>query len=433
MHTGFKGTYDALLRLEKAIEGLTIQDGLMTNTLGVEVPAITSDDLIDQIICIINKLKAYGDIELTEKEIAAYSSLPEKIDTLIRVHVPEFSGVNSARAISSYMLTLAYVDHFLDESFTWKRLDNANLLPRNLSRKIKSMEARINKIDPEMDALESKVKTINDAHVAAENIPIDLNELKEYNKEASDLKEKISKTHFSLESQEEAAKKIIDELQEKNIEAARYLALCEEAIRASTSRGLAGAFEIKADKLNRSIQLWVAGLAVALGLGGLVGYERLKVLSGVLNNPNPSAVVILTQLLLSVFSIGAPLWFAWMSTKQINQRFKLAEDYAYKASVAKAYEGYKNEACKVSDGEFEKRLFDSALSRLEEAPLRFVKDEDHTTPWTEMLNSKSFQKFLDASIDNVNYVKGIISKKGQSAAKASNDEVNHIEKLKNEA
>lgn len=122
-----------------------------------------------------------------------------------------------------------------------------------------------------------------------------------------------------------------------------------------------------------------------------------------------------------------------MSTKQINQRFKLAEDYAYKASVAKAYEGYKNEACKVSDGEFEKRLFDSALSRLEEAPLRFVKDEDHTTPWTEMLNSKSFQKFLDASIDNVNYVKGIISKKGQLAAKASNDEVNHIEKLKNEA
>ena len=59
--------------------------------------------------------------------------------------------------------------------------------------------------------------------------------------------------------------------------------------------------------------------------------------------------------------------------------------------------------------------------------------KDDNTPWTEMINSKSFQKFLDASIDNVNYVKGIISKKGQSAAKASNDEVNHIEKLKNEA
>ena len=105
MHTGFKGTYDALLRLEKAIEGLTIQDGLMTNTLGVDVPAITSDDLIDQIICIINKLKAYGDIELTEKEIAAYSSLPEKIDTLIRVHVPEFTS-QSSQALTPHELYL---------------------------------------------------------------------------------------------------------------------------------------------------------------------------------------------------------------------------------------------------------------------------------------------------------------------------------------
>lgn len=100
MHTGFKGTYDALLRLEKAIEGLTIQDGLMTNTLGVDVPAITSDDLIDQIICIINKLKAYGDIELTEKEIAAYSSLPEKL-----THSLEFTS-QSSQALTPHELYL---------------------------------------------------------------------------------------------------------------------------------------------------------------------------------------------------------------------------------------------------------------------------------------------------------------------------------------
>ena len=295
------------------------------------------------------------------------------------------------------------------------------------------MEARFNKLDPEINLLEDKIKTINDAHVAAENIPVDLNELREYNREASDLKEKITKLHFGLEAQEEKAQKILDELTKKNNEAERYLALCEEAIRASTSKGLAGAFEIKADKLNRSIQLWVAGLATALGVGGFVGYERLKVLSGVLNNQNPNAVVIFTQLLLSVFSIGAPLWFAWMSTKQINQRFKLAEDYAYKSSVAKAYEGYKNEACKVSDGEFEKRLFDSALSRLEEAPLRFVKDDDYTTPWTEMLNSKSFHKFLDASVDNINFVKGFISKKSQPVALASNDDLIPPEKEKVDA
>ncbi|WP_339277235.1 hypothetical protein [Enterobacter asburiae] len=432
MHSGFKGVYEALLRLEKAINEIDLGEGLLSKSKGVDFPAINSEDLIDQVICIINKLKVYGDIELNKTEIEAYATLPEKIDGLINVHLPEFNGIYASKAISAYMITLAYINQFLDESFTWKRLDNANLLPRNLSRKIKSMEARFQKMEPEMETLEEKIKTINDAHTAAENIPVDLNELRDYNKDAAELKDKIIKLHYSIENKEDEAQSLIDSLTQKNIEAARYLAQCEEAIRASTSKGLAGAFEIKANKLNRSIQLWVSGLAGALILGGFVGFERLKVLSGVLNKDNPSAVVIITQLLLSVFSIGAPLWFAWMSTKQINQRFKLAEDYAYKASVAKAYEGYKNEACKVSDGEFEKRLFDSALSRLEEAPLRFVKDDDYTTPWTEVLNSKSFQKFLDSSIDNVNFVKGIISKKGQSIVAASNDEVNPPNKKQSE-
>lgn len=135
-----------------------------------------------------------------------------------------------------------------------------------------------------------------------------------------------------------------------------------------------------------------------------------------LSLPEPSVIVIITQLLLSVLSIGAPLWFAWLSTKQINQRFKLAEDYAYKSSVAKAYEGYRNEASKLDDNAFSTRLFDSALTRLEEPPLRFVQGEDHATPWMEMLNSKAFERFLDSSIENVNYLKNIIDKKSKPSA-----------------
>lgn len=74
------------------------------------------------------------------------------------------------------------------------------------------------------------------------------------------------------------------------------------------------------------------------------------------------------HIILSIVSVGAPLWFAWLATKQIGQRFRLAKDYSYKASVAKAYEGYRREAARI-DEDFENRLFDSALTRLEEAPL----------------------------------------------------------------
>ncbi|MXE70789.1 hypothetical protein FQ026_22995, partial [Escherichia coli] len=63
--------------------------------------------------------------------------------------------------------------------------------------------------------------------------------------------------------------------------------------------------------------------------------------------------------------------------------------------------------------DFITRLFDSALTRLEEPPLRFVQGEDHSTPWMEMLNSKAFERFLDSSIDIVKYVKNIIEKKSK--------------------
>lgn len=428
MNEAFQKSIKSLQSLKKVVEDVATSETNLSDINGANSPALYPVDFIDMITFIINKIEKYGEVELTEGEINDLDFLPHRIHNLESVIVPQLFGTNSSSAVSSFIETILFIIQYLDDVFTLERLDNANLLPRNMTRKIKSMEARLNKAAPDIESLESKIKKINDAHIAAENIPVDLEELRSYNKQAVELKDKINKSTFNLGVLEESGRSILEKLEQQNIEAAKYLAMCEEAIRASTSKGLAGAFEIKADKLNKSIQLWVFGLAGALSAGGYVGFERLKVLSDVLNNSNPNTVVIITQLLLSFFSIGAPLWFAWLSTKQINQRFKLAEDYAFKASVAKAYEGYRNEASKVSNGEFEKRLFDSALSRLEEAPLRFVKDDDHATPWNELLNSKSFNKFLDASIENVNFVKGLISKKTQENRVASNDSVVHPEK-----
>lgn len=428
MNEAFQKSIKSLQSLKKVVQDVAISETNLSDINGADSPALYPVDFIDMITFIINKIEKYGEVELTEGEINDLDFLPHRIHNLQSVIVPQLFGTNSSSAVSSFIETILFIIQYLDDVFTLERLDNANLLPRNMTRKIKSMEARLNKAAPDIESLESKIKKINDAHIAAENIPVDLEELRSYNKQAVELKDKINKSTFNLGVLEENGRSILEKLEQQNIEAAKYLAMCEEAIRASTSKGLAGAFEIKADKLNKSIQLWVFGLAGALSAGGYVGFERLKVLSDVLNNSNPNTVVIITQLLLSFFSIGAPLWFAWLSTKQINQRFKLAEDYAFKASVAKAYEGYRNEASKVSNGEFEKRLFDSALSRLEEAPLRFVKDDDHATPWNELLNSKSFNKFLDASIENVNFVKGLISKKTQENRVASNDSVVHPEK-----
>ena len=114
---------------------------------------------------------------------------------------------------------------------------------------------------------------------------------------------------------------------------------------------------------------------------------------------NAPTSLVFVNLVLAVLSIAAPVWFAWIATKQIGHRFRLSEDYAFKASVARAYEGYRREAAKL-DEDFAKRLFASALDRLEEPPLRFVEQETHGSPWHELLKRRSASKPVTPAVQS---------------------------------
>jgi len=57
----------------------------------------------------------------------------------------------------------------------------------------------------------------------------------------------------------------------------------------------------------------------------------------------------------------------------------LAEDYGYKAAVAKAYEGYRAEAAEI-DPQLTQKLFSIALDMLSEPPLRLVERDSPGSP-----------------------------------------------------
>lgn len=144
--------------------------------------------------------------------------------------------------------------------------------------------------------------------------------------------------------------------------------------------------------------VWVLGLLSALVIGAYLGAHRVEALSLAMSEKDPHWGIIWMQIALSFLSVGEPLWFAWLATKQIGQRFKLAEDYGFKASVAKAYEGYRKEAARIDEA-FEARLFSSALTRLEEAPLRLIGNTEHGSPWHELISSDAFQDALKIAPD----------------------------------
>ncbi|HIC8861882.1 TPA: hypothetical protein ACW7Y0_002889 [Aeromonas hydrophila] len=168
---------------------------------------------------------------------------------------------------------------------------------------------------------------------------------------------------------------------------------CEDAYRITTSKGLAGAFEQRATKLTESMWVWVVGLLGSLVAAWLIGTQRVTILTAALSGPDTKWGLVFAHAFLAIASLGTPLWFAWISTKQIGQRFKLSEDYGYKASVAKAYEGYRKEAARI-DKDLEARLFESALSRVKEAPLRLVDNTSHGSPWHELASSSAFKDAL---------------------------------------
>lgn len=367
--------------------------------------------------------------EPSENDVEIIDSIIYSLDKaqLNLNHLNHSSTNISGPAIASYLVSMLYISAELNELFSFEILNNKELLPKKIINRLGLYQSNLQVIGERMGDLEGKIDTINEAYDAAESLPTTLKSLRETNEEINQLNESSEKNANSIggileqakyESKEineiktavtqlhnNVAKEAGDYLNELKIKAQGYIDKCEEAFRTTTSKGLAGAFEDKAKKLNASIRLWVAGLITALGAGAVVGYTRLHALEAYLSNPNASGIKLTIQLILSMLSVGAPLWFAWLATKQIGQRFRLAEDYEFKASVSKAYEGYRREALQL-DSDFSQRLFGNALTRLEEPPLRFVEETAHSSPIMEMLSSDGFRNLVEKGGDKMDVILG---------------------------
>jgi hypothetical protein len=263
------------------------------------------------------------------------------------------------------------------------------------------------------------IARIESGYHAAEQLPTDLMQLDEDRRRMANLCEDAEKSAAIAQISAKNATQSEEQL-DNIIESARsVLQKCESAYTAATSQGLAAAFAERSKSLDKSMWAWVAGMIVALAVGAYFCSQRLGELHELVRNPNLGVGAALLNLLLAILSVGGPIWFSWIATKQISQRFRLAEDYAFKAAVSRAYEGYRKEAARV-DKELEAKLLLSALTRLDEQPLRFVDHKDHGSPWHEMLSSDAVQSAVKSipgfAEKMISEAKGALSNVGAATA-----------------
>ncbi|WP_156403437.1 hypothetical protein [Achromobacter sp. Root170] len=391
---------NALRSLSKAISESSDERRSFQELVGLAGAAIDKYDMVRYINELVDDVRdSTQDIDWEDEARSSLRtyvvSFAKRIALLETNAVPNLWNGNGGQAASSILSTLLPIHMLLAKWLRWPSSREEYAMPPKLSRRIKAAERRVQDVENSSEGLQEKLDTIQRVHEVAEAFPADLEELDRVREELHAAEKSCAETRVSIESTQLSASLQLKKLNEQAAEATAIVAKCKDAYRIATSTGLAGAFQQKATSLNWSIGWWTAGLLAALAIGALLGSSRISALTQLIST-NANAGSLILQIVLSVLSVGAPLWFAWLATSQIGQRFRLAEDYAFKASVAKAYEGYREEASSLAVTDFSTRLFSAALDRLEEPPIRLLEGAGlYSSPMHEFIDSKAFQRAVE--------------------------------------
>lgn len=298
-------------------------------------PAISRVELIEEVQAIIDFIDVHETDELGESQtlIADYVRRLEHLCTLT---IPNLWG-NAGQAVPAFQITMGGLRKALSPLADNDGAAESQRRLRQVARQLRGMEANLKEAAPRMATLTDMVGRIEQAYAAADELPADLQSLSDARETVGRLVRESSGDRNQIAAIQRHADEVNSLLDEHADEAKSVLERCETAYSAATSVGLAKAFAERSTELHRSMWFWIAGLVGALGAAWFLGSPQFQALSGTISSNEGSATAIVVQAMLSLMSVGAPVWFAWLSTKQIGQRFRLAEDYAYKASIARAY------------------------------------------------------------------------------------------------
>lgn len=390
----------------------------------------------------IKKLKSYESEKLPDGFSSVVDSHSEKLE-LLQSTVAKYLNNNTSHIqnlvpviINTLLVIFSDVDY---ELFSFECISSKKFYPRSLSARLRSTKAVLDKLDVQTSDIQNKVQSINQAHEAAESLPTDLESLAEARTEVkrmisksmadfkntknqiSELKEEILLLNNEAKNSVKEIVNLMSISKQYSDEAEILVKECDDALQITTTQGLAAGFDQKAKELKQSIWIWIIGLLIALITGSVIGGQRVESFTLAVTTDLTAGQAILHSIM-SIFSIGGPLWLAWISTQQITQRFKLSEDYAYKATVAKSFTGFKKFAERF-DPSTEERLFNSTLDRLDEMPLRLLKNKDYSSPWQEFIDSDSFKSAISRCPELYKEAKKFATKADLSSVKKANDTV----------
>lgn len=192
-------------------------------------------------------------------------------------------------------------------------------------------------------------------------------ELDELSKKFQAAQEKIKSAEKELyghnEKNEEGEEKHVDgfmdkiknffEIQQKKYKDT-YDKIENELLAGATTVGLSKAYNDKADTYNKPNRFWLTGFFVSIGFIILILFislldtnkyfsaEKIQELSNL--GTGKLVTYFSVKLIIRIGIITSLIWTASFMGKRYNQNKRLAEEYSYKATIAKSFEGYRKRA-----------------------------------------------------------------------------------------
>lgn len=414
MHTKVSALITSLENLYDSIIEKKLPNENFINSFGWNYPSISIDDITNTISNITEKLIEYKHPDIPKELEDTIDGLIDDVNKqaeTVKSYLAHDAGRISSLVPSILLLLQVVSSEIETQLYSWNQIDNKKLVPKNLKNRLRALNSQLDSLEGDCENIDDKVSTINSAYETAESLPAviqDLNDAREklsstiketrddinkYKNEISEIKAYIGLAKSDSVSMRDEIRVLLANTNAYAQSASSLVEQCDDALQITTTQGLAAGFDQKAKELQKSIWVWIVGLLVALAFGIGIGSSRVAEFTEALKSDLTAGQAIL-HTIISIFSIGGPLWLAWISTQQINHRFKLSEDYSYKATVAKAFTGFR----KISEDfnqETSERLFNSTLDRFDEMPLRLVSGKDYNSPWHEFIDSEAFKKAID--------------------------------------
>lgn len=376
---------------------------------GVAAPPLDAEDLAVMVETLAKRVRSLDWEGADERAQVIFDDLVDKAKWVTANAVPNLQGSNTVNSIVSFITS---ADFQIFSAASPAVLATSRRLPSNLKRDVARAAQRLKTALAGIEDIELTINKINRAYEASEKLDATIEDLEEALRQAVETKAEIDKLEAQARLSAGSADEAVRRLTAAGNEASETMGRVNAAFRAATSHGLAHAFRAKATWLNASMYVWAGVLIAALWFAIGIGGQRFPlILAAVASQPGVALNwgLLVMQIALAALSLGAPVWVAWVATKQIGQRFRLAEDYAYKAALSAAYEGYRSEAAEL-DPLLKAQLFSIALTRLDEIPLRLVEQHVAGSPMHELLGSEEFRRAIKQVPDLKERVIGIINR-----------------------